>query len=334
MLNDIFKFKELGQLKYFLGLEIAHSELVISVCQRKYALDILETTGLLALKLAKFPINPNVKFSKDSGHLLADPTSYRWLVGRLLYLTISRPDISFVVQVLSQFMDKPRVLHLDASTQVLRYIKATPAQGLFFPVISSLQLKAFCDSDWAGCLDSRRSVTGYCIFLDSSLISWKSKKQTIVSWSSAKAEYRAMTSTCCEVVWFRTLLHDLQIPLQTALLNCDSKILFTLQPIMFSMSVSNTLTLIAMWFMRKFNHVFFALFMFLLNTNWLTFLQRLLVPLILIPYYPRWVFITFILLDIFYDSHLEGAYWIWSVSWSLSPDTIKKLHWWVEHWSC
>jgi hypothetical protein len=107
-----------------------------------------------------------------------------------------------------------------------------------------------------------------------------------------------------------------------------------LQPIMFSMSVSNTLTLIAMWFVRKFNHVFFALFMFLLNTNWLTFLQRLLVPLILIPYYPRWVFITFILLDIFYDSHLEGAYWIWSVSWSLSPNTIKKLHWWVEHWSC
>ena len=77
MLNDIFKFKELGQLKYFLGLEIAHSELGISVCQRKYALDILETTGLLALKPAKFPINPNVKFSKDSGHLLADPTSYR-----------------------------------------------------------------------------------------------------------------------------------------------------------------------------------------------------------------------------------------------------------------
>jgi hypothetical protein len=127
MLNDRFQLKDLGQLKYFLGLEIARSELGISVCQRKYALDILETTGLLASKLAKVPMDPNVKFSKDSGQLLADPTSYRHLVGRLLYLTLSRPDISFAVQVLSQFMDKPRAPHLDAATQVLRYIKTSPA---------------------------------------------------------------------------------------------------------------------------------------------------------------------------------------------------------------
>ncbi|KAJ6881076.1 hypothetical protein NC651_027806 [Populus alba x Populus x berolinensis] len=199
------------------------TELGLSVCQRKYALDILETTGLLASKPAKVPMDPNVKFSKDSGPLLDDPTSYRRLIGRLLYLTISRPDISFVVQVVSQFMDKPRVPHLDAATQVLRYIKASPGQGLFFPVASSLQLKTFCDSDWAGCLDSRRSVTGFCVFLDNSLISWKSKKQTTVSRSSAEDEYRAMASTCCEIVWLQALLHDLQIPLQTALLYCDSK---------------------------------------------------------------------------------------------------------------
>jgi len=223
LLNDRFKLKDLGQLKYFLSLEIARSELGISVCQRKYALKVLEDTGMLASKPIQFPMEPNVKFSKDFGQILDDPTTYRRLVGRLLYLTISRPDISFAVQVLSQFIDKPRVPHLTAATRVLRYIKVSPAQGLFFPVISSLQMKAFCDSDWAGCVDSIRSVTGYCVFLDSSLISWKSKKQTTVSRSSAEVEYRAMASTCCEVVWLRNLLQDLQVPPQTTLLYCDSK---------------------------------------------------------------------------------------------------------------
>jgi hypothetical protein len=164
LLNDRFKLKDLGQLKYFLGLEIARSELGISVSQRKYALEVLEDTGMLASKPVQFPMEPNMKFSKDSGQILDDPTAYRRLVGQLLYLTISRPDISFAVQVLSQFMNKPRVPHLTAATRVMRYIKASPAQGLFFPVISSLQMKAFCDSDWAGCVDSRRSVTGYCVF--------------------------------------------------------------------------------------------------------------------------------------------------------------------------
>jgi len=128
LFNDRFNLKDLVQLKYFLGLEIARSELGISVCHRKNALEVLEDTGMLASKLVQFPMEPNVKFSKDSGQILEDPTVYRRLVGRLLYLTISRLDISFVVQVLSQFMDKPKVLHLAAATRVLRYIKASPIQ--------------------------------------------------------------------------------------------------------------------------------------------------------------------------------------------------------------
>ena len=119
LLNDRFKLKDLGQLKYFLGLEIARSELGISVCQRKYALKVLEDTGMLASKPVQFPMEPNVKFSEDSGQILDDPTAYRRLVGRLLYLTISRPNISFALQILSQFMGKPRVPHLTAATRVM-----------------------------------------------------------------------------------------------------------------------------------------------------------------------------------------------------------------------
>ncbi|XP_052202137.1 retrovirus-related Pol polyprotein from transposon RE1 isoform X2 [Diospyros lotus] len=142
---------------------------------------------------------PNTRLCSFEGDLLPDPSVYRRLIGRLLYLTVSRPDITFTIHKLSQFISQPRQPHLDAAHHLLRYLKTAPGQGLFFSANSSLQLRAFSDADWGSCLDSRQSTTGFCIFLGDSMISWKAKKQSIVSRSSAEAEYRALASTASEL---------------------------------------------------------------------------------------------------------------------------------------
>lgn len=140
-LDTKFKLKDLGSVKYFIGLQIARNSTGISVSQRKYALEILQDYGFLNSKPAKFPMEPILKLSRDSGDLLEDPTLYRRLIGRLIYLTITRPDLAYFVQILSQYMDKPRVPHLDAAYRVLQYIKTALGKWNFLPnfIISSTE---------------------------------------------------------------------------------------------------------------------------------------------------------------------------------------------------
>lgn len=210
-LKQSFKLRELGPLKYFLGLEIARNAEGISLCQRKYALELLTSTGMLACKPSSIPMIPNTKLSKTDGELLENREMYRSLVGRLMYLTITRPDITFAVNKLCQYSAAPRTSHLTAVYKVLQYIKGTVGQGLFYSSDPDLTLKGFADSDWGTCPDTRRSTTGFTMFLGSSLISWRSKKQPTVSRSSVEAEYRALALASCEMVWIATLLSDLRV---------------------------------------------------------------------------------------------------------------------------
>uniref|UniRef100_A0A3Q7GIU7 Reverse transcriptase Ty1/copia-type domain-containing protein n=1 Tax=Solanum lycopersicum TaxID=4081 RepID=A0A3Q7GIU7_SOLLC len=186
-------------LKYFLGIECARSSTGVVLCQRKYALEILQEAGLTGCKPASTPLPPGHGLAMSTSALIQDPSKYRRLVGRLIYLTITRPDMAYSVYLLSQFMHEPRVDHINAAMRVLRYLKGHPGQGILLRADSNLQLMAYCDSDWATCPLSRKSVSGYFVMLGCSPISWKIKKQTTVSRSSAEAEYRAMADTCYEI---------------------------------------------------------------------------------------------------------------------------------------
>lgn len=175
-------------------------------------------------KPLKLPLDPNVKLHQDLGDPLPHPVFYQQLVGKLIYLTLTRPDITFAVHLLSQFMHKPTSIHMQATKRVLRYLKTNPSQGILLPSSSTATLTAYCDSDWAGRPYSRRSTTGFCIMLGQSPISWRFKKQSVVARSSAEAEYRAMAFTICEVLWLHLLLKELGLTHSaTTTLNCDNK---------------------------------------------------------------------------------------------------------------
>ncbi|KAL4272573.1 hypothetical protein GQ457_13G015750 [Hibiscus cannabinus] len=150
-LQSHFKLKDLGNLKYFLGFEIARNKFGISLSQRQYALQLLEDTGSLAKKPVEIPIASPHKLSKDQGQLLDDPHLYQRMIGRLLYLTHTRPDITYVVNLLSQFVSSPRTPHLQVVYHLLSYIKSSPGLGLFFSSTTKLQLTAFVDSDYNSC---------------------------------------------------------------------------------------------------------------------------------------------------------------------------------------
>ncbi|RVW46896.1 Retrovirus-related Pol polyprotein from transposon TNT 1-94 [Vitis vinifera] len=182
----------------------------VVLSQRKYALDILEETGMLDCKPVDTPMDPNVKLVPGQGEPLGDPGRYRRLVGKLNYLTITRPDISFPVSVVSQFLQSPCDSHWDAVIRILRYIKSTPGQGVLYENRGHTQVVGYTDADWAGSPTDRRSTSGYCVFIGGNLISWKSKKQDVVARSSAEAEYRAMTLATCELIWLRHLLQELR----------------------------------------------------------------------------------------------------------------------------
>ena len=223
-LSRQFEMKDLGPLNYFLGLEVSSSTDGYYLNQAKYTSDMISRASITDSKIVDTPIEYNCRLNSHDGELLFDATLYRQLVGSLIYLTVTRPDISYAVHVVSQFMAAPRSPYYAVVLRILRYLKGTIFDGLHFSSHSLLTLQAYSDADWAGDPTDRRSTTGYCFLLGDSLISWRSKKQTVVARSNTEAEYRALAATTTELILLCWLLQDLGVDCSAATkLHCDNR---------------------------------------------------------------------------------------------------------------
>ncbi|KAL0745400.1 hypothetical protein Bca101_102107 [Brassica carinata] len=227
-LKSVFEIKDLGEMKYFLGIEICRSKEGLFMSQRKYALDLLKDAGVLGGKIAKMPMEDGYKVPREGeledSKLFHDPKLYRKLVGKLIYLTITRPDICFAVNQVSQHMQVPKEHHWRMVERLLMYLNGSAGLGVWLGCNKSTEVVGYCDADWAGDRADRRSTTGYCTFIGGNLVTWKSKKQKVVSCSSAEAEYRAMLKLTNELVWIKGILKHLGIEQATPMtMHCDNQ---------------------------------------------------------------------------------------------------------------
>lgn len=204
-----FDMSDLEEMRYFLGVEIIQKPLGIFISQRKYAREILERFKLDQYNHVKNPMVPGVKLVKEDGSEKADARVYKQMVGCLIYLAATRPDLMYVISLVSRFMESPTDQQMQAVKRIFRYVKGTLDWGIWYMCEGNEELVAFSDSDYVGDLDSRKSTSGYACFLSDGAISWSSKRQSIVTLSTTKAEFVSATSCACQVVWLRNVLHNI-----------------------------------------------------------------------------------------------------------------------------
>ncbi|KAE8656318.1 Nodulation-signaling pathway 2 protein [Hibiscus syriacus] len=224
LLSSAFSLKDLGALHFFLGIEVHRSRECLFLNQKKFVLELLEKTNMTRAAACHTPMVLAPKLSKDAGELLPNPSEYRSVVGSLLYLCHTRPDLSYSVGKVAQFMHAPREMHWLAVKRILRYLVGTIDYGLMFQASKAeLTVSAFADADWGANVDDRRSISGYGVFIGKCLVAWSSKKQKTVSRSTMEAEYKSLADATAEVAWTSSFLADLGFQqLREPVLWCDN----------------------------------------------------------------------------------------------------------------
>jgi histone deacetylase 1/2 len=228
LLKDLekeFALKDLGDLHYFLGMEVKRTEQGLVMSQQRYAADVLKRTWMNKSKAIDTPLLVSEKLSVNDGSPLGleAASNYRSVVSALQYLTLTRPDLAYAVNKVCQYLHAPSTAHWSAVKRILRYVQGTISLGLCFNKSSCMVVSAFTDADWAGCTHDRTSTGGFAMFLGPNLVSWSARKQSTVSRSSTEAEYKALANATVEVMWVEKLLTELQIPhSKVARLWCDN----------------------------------------------------------------------------------------------------------------
>jgi hypothetical protein len=222
-LSSEFSMTDLGPLHHFLGVVVHRTDSGMFLSQQQYTHDLLSRANMSNCHPISTPVETRSKPSATDGTPYPDASLYRSLAGALQYLTLTRPDIAYAVHQICLFMHAPTTSHFQLIKRILRYLKGTAHYGLQLFRSSSLDLLAYSDADWAGCPDTRKSTSGFCVFLGANLISWSSKRQPTISRSSAEAEYRAVANCVAESCWLRHPLHELhRPPRQATVVYCDN----------------------------------------------------------------------------------------------------------------
>ena len=211
----------MGELKFFLGLQIRQQHNGIFISQEKYLKDCLTKFGMQDCKSQKTPMATNGQLDADATGKDFDAKVYRSMIGSLLYLCASRPDIMLSVCMCARFQAAPKESHHQAVKRILRYLAHTPSLGLWYPKGSEFDLVGFSDSDWAGDKVDRKSTSGACHFLGRSLVCWSSKKQNCVSLSTAEAEYIVAGACCAQLLWMKQTLKDYGITRKKMMTDLD-----------------------------------------------------------------------------------------------------------------
>jgi hypothetical protein len=214
--------KDLSLMHYLLGLEVWQSPERIFLNQGKYAVEILKRFDMLECKSMNTPMEAKLKLLVDTSSELIDATLYRQIIGSLMYLTNTRPNICFVVNTFSQFLVEPRHVHLVVAKHVMRYLKGTIDCGLSYDGDHDFTLSGYTDADWEGSVSDRKSTSGCYFSLGLAMISWKRRKQSNISLSTVEAKYIVACSASCESIWLRKLLTGL-FDLEATTILCDKQ---------------------------------------------------------------------------------------------------------------